>query len=281
MPENYDRSIIQKHFDTAGLNEWERLVKTPRDLISLHIHTHYLCEYIRKGDNVLEIGPGPGRFTIELAKLGAMISIIDVSATQLKLNEEKVNEAGYEDAVQWRKQMDIINLSEVPDDAYDACIVYGGPISYVMEKAATALDEVIRVTKKEGYILLGVMSALGTWQLLIEDVFDLVEDLGLERMQMLYDNGDITGKISDNTGHHCHMYRWSELRALLQKYPCEILEASSCGFLSNSLHTEERLRKEMENPERWKAFLQWELEYCKEPGAIDTGTHMIIVLRKK
>ena len=52
------------------LNEWERLIETPRDLVSLHIHTHYLKQHIKRGDNVLEIGPGPGRFTIELAKIG-------------------------------------------------------------------------------------------------------------------------------------------------------------------------------------------------------------------
>ena len=67
---------------------------------------------------------------------------------------------------------------------------------------------------------------------------------------------------------------------MLQEYQCEIIVASACGFLSNSLHTEERLRKEMEHPEAWKAFLQWELESCREPGAIDGGTHMVVVLRK-
>jgi ubiquinone/menaquinone biosynthesis C-methylase UbiE len=280
LPEEYDRSIIEKFFDAYGLSEWERLVDTPRDHISLHIHTHYLRQYIRKGDEVLEIGPGPGRFTIELAKLGARISIVDVSATQLKLNEEKVREAGLEDAIQWRKQMDIINLSGVPSDSYDACVVYGGPISYVMENAGKALGEVFRVTKKGGHIFLGVMSSIGTWQLYVEAVLDLVEKLGVERMQQLFEDGNITGRLSENSGHHCHMYRWSELKALLERYSCEIVVASACGLLSNSLHTEERLRMEMEKPETWKAFLKWELEFSREPGAIDGGTHMIAVLRR-
>jgi ubiquinone/menaquinone biosynthesis C-methylase UbiE len=279
LPEKYDRTVIEKYFDSYGMSEWERLVETPRDLVSLHIHTHYLQKYIKRGNQVLEIGPGPGRFTIELAKLGARVNIVDVSATQLKLNEEKVKEAGFEDAIQWRKQMDIIDLSKLKDNSYDACVAYGGPISYVMENADKALSEVLRVTKPRGFIFLGVMSSLGTWQLLVELVFDMVEDLGLEMMQQLFVDGDVIGKLSPE-GHHCHMYRWSELSALLQKLPCEIIVASSCGFLSNSVHTEERLRKEMANPETWEAFLRWELEFCREPGAIDGGTHMIVVLRK-
>ncbi|MFW9887701.1 MAG: class I SAM-dependent methyltransferase [Candidatus Thorarchaeota archaeon] len=279
MPEKYDRGIIQRHFDTAGLNEWERMVKTPRDLVSLHIHKHYLQKYIRKGDKVLEIGSGPGRFTIEMARLGASISIVDVSTAQLKLNEEKVTEAGYENAVQWRKQMDIVDLSEIPDYAYDACVVYGGPISYVMENASLALDEVFRVTKEGGRILLSIMSAIGTWYLFVEGVFDSIHELGLDRMQQLFEDGNVTGKLSSD-GHHCHMYRWSEFQALLEKHPREMLVASSCGVLSNSLHSEEKLRKEMQNPESWKVFLQWELEFSKEPGALDCGTHIIVVLKK-
>lgn len=35
----------------------------------------------------------------------------------------------------------------------------------------------------------------------------------------------------------------------------------------------------MEKPEVWEAFLRWELEFCKEPGAIDAGTHMVVVLK--
>lgn len=278
MSEKYDPKTIEKHFDNGGLNEWERLVKTPRALVSLHIHTHYLREYIKSGANVLEVGPGPGRFTIELAKLGARISIVDLSSEQLKLNEQKVKKAGFEGSVLWRKKMDIIDLSKIPDNSFDATVCYGGPLSYVFEHADKALEEVLRVTVPGGYVFLGVMSSLGSWQLFIEDIFDLVEELGLERIQKLFDDGEVINKLASN-GHQCQMYRWSELRSLLQRHPCEIVEASACAYLSNSLHTEEKLRKAMEKPEVWEAFLQWELEFCREPGAIDGGTHMVVVLK--
>jgi len=278
MSEEYDPNIIEKHFDNGGLDEWDRLVKTPRDLVSLHIHTHYLREYIKSGANVLEVGPGPGRFTIELAKLGAIINIVDISSEQLKLNEQKVKEAGFEDAVLWRKKMDIVDLSEIAANSFDTTVCYGGPLSYVFDHANEALAEILRVTEPGGYIFLGVMSSLGTWQLFIESVFDLVEELGLERIQKLFEDGDVTGKLASN-GHRCRMYRWNDLRSLLQKHPCEIIEASACAYLSNSLHTEEKLREAMEKPEVWEAFLRWELELCKEPGVIDGGTHMIVVLK--
>lgn len=280
MSEEYDPKIIEKHFDKVGLGEWDRMVKTPRDLVSLHVHTHYLREYIESGTKVLEVGPGPGRFTIELAKLGAVIGVVDLSAEQLRLNELKVKEAGFEDAVLWRKKMDITDLNEIPDNSFEATVCYGGPLSYVFERADRALDELLRVTSPGGYVFLSVMSNLGSWQLLIDVVIDEVERLGLERMQKLFEDGDVVDELATN-GHHCRMYRWSGLKSLLQKHSCEIVQASACAYLSNSLHTEEKLRKAMEKPEVWEAFLRWELDFCKEPGAIDGGTHMIVVLKNK
>ena len=76
-----------------GEKEWNRLTATPRDQVSFHIHTHYLKKFIRAGDKVLEAGAGAGRFTIELAKLGASITVGDVSKVQLELNKKYVKEA--------------------------------------------------------------------------------------------------------------------------------------------------------------------------------------------
>ena len=95
----YDPAYIAQFYDDYGEQEWERLEATPADRVSFHIHRWYLEHYIRPGDRVLEIGAGPGRFTIELARLGARITVGDISPRQLDLNRIKVREAGVEDAL--------------------------------------------------------------------------------------------------------------------------------------------------------------------------------------
>ncbi|MHA2390647.1 MAG: class I SAM-dependent methyltransferase [Promethearchaeota archaeon] len=280
MPYTYEPDRIKKCFDEAGMEEWLRLEKTPRGKVSFHVHNHYLQKYIRSCDQVFEIGPGPGRFTIELAKLGAKISVADISSEQLRLNEIKVQEAGYENSISWRKQMDITDLSEIPNDSFDVAVAYGGPLSYIFELVDKALSELLRITKPSGIIFLSVMSTLGTYQLLLELVFNEIEEVGLEEFQRTFDTGDVTGKVAARD-HYCRMYRWSGFKSILKKHPCEILESSACAYLSNSVYTEEVLRKVMENHEKWRTFLKWEIEACKEPGIIDGGTHMIAVLRVK
>ncbi len=44
------------YYDAYGEKEWERLVQTPMDEVSLHIHTELLKEHLRPGMKVLEVG---------------------------------------------------------------------------------------------------------------------------------------------------------------------------------------------------------------------------------
>jgi len=73
----------------------------------------------------------------------------------------------------------------------------------------------------------------------------------------------------------------TEFEALLSKHSCEIVAASASNFLS--LRNEEELSSIASDPAKsatWQAFLDWETEYCKEPGALDGGTHIIAVARR-
>ncbi|MCJ7736086.1 MAG: hypothetical protein MUQ10_02070, partial [Anaerolineae bacterium] len=83
---DYRAEEIAKYFDEFGIREWNRLVATPVAEVSLHIHTHYLEEYVQPGSYVLEIGAGAGRFTQVLARLKAKVLVADISQVQIDLN---------------------------------------------------------------------------------------------------------------------------------------------------------------------------------------------------
>jgi ubiquinone/menaquinone biosynthesis C-methylase UbiE len=274
--------MIAGHFDTEPEKEWDRLDTTPHGKVQFHIHQHYLKKYIKKGHRVLEIGPGPGRFTIELGKLCTSIGVVDISKEQLRLNEEKVKEAGFEDAVEWRKNLDILYLEGIPDNSFDATVCFGGPFSYVFVHVDTALKEVLRVTKPEGIILASVMSCLGTYNHFTESIFDEVdkEYFDMEGLNDLTKSGDVVGKYASNESHQCHMFRWSEFKEILCNHPVEILDASAANFLSTGFGRQERLAKVMTIKEHWEKFLKWELDFCAEPGAIDASTHFLVVFKK-
>ena len=116
--------------------------------------------------------------------------------------------------------------------------IYGGLLGYIFDLASDALAELLRITVSGGHILLGVMSSLGTWRLHTEGVFDLIQELGLPRLQKLFEDGDVTGKLAAKGTHHCHMFRWSELRNLIEEQRCDIVAVSACSFLPNNAHVQ-------------------------------------------
>jgi hypothetical protein len=107
-------------------------------------------------------------------------------------------------------------------------------------------------------------------------VLKLTEQVGLEVVDHVNSTGNLDGVVAG--GHKCHMYRWSELESLLQTHHCEIVAASASNFLT--LQHPEAVQQAMYDPQTWQALLAWELDFCKEPGAIDGGTHIIAVVRR-
>lgn len=61
-----------------------------------------------------------------------------------------------------RVQADVCDLSRFDSGTFDATICFGGPLSYVLDRADDALAELIRVTKPGGLLLLSVMSLIGS-----------------------------------------------------------------------------------------------------------------------
>src|SRR2546421_6653053 len=101
--------------------------------------------YVRPGDRVLDAGCGPGRFTLELLRLGAQVTALDISPGQLELLRARVPDV---DAVVG----DVTDLSRFEDDSFDVAVCFGGPLSYVVDAAGLAVAELARVTKPGGHV---------------------------------------------------------------------------------------------------------------------------------
>ena len=272
----YDPEHISSFFDAYGEREWERF-SAPLDRVSLHLHTYYLKKFIQPETAVLDAGAGPGRFTIELAKIGARITVSDISEGQLAQNRERVKEAGLESFVHARHKLDIADLSRFEDAIFDATLCYGGPLSYVMERADDALAELLRVTKPGGVLLLSVMSRVGATRIFLPGVLEFMRSYGVDATEEVIETGVLSKDFA--RGHVMKMYTWAELRSLLERHTCEILTASATNHLTTS-HSEEVAEYEQE-PEVWARLLTWERKLCAEPGNLDGGTHIIVAVRRK
>lgn len=152
--DTYDAAHVASFFDAYGEREWDRSGAAPLGQVSLHIHQHYLNRFVEADMHVLDAGAGPGRFTIELARLGARVTVGDISAGQLAQHRRRLEEVALEHAVIARHQLDVTDLSRFEDASFGAVVCYGGPISYTVDRADDAVSEPLRVTRPGGPVLL-------------------------------------------------------------------------------------------------------------------------------
>jgi SAM-dependent methyltransferase len=252
-------------YDEYGEREWTRFDDGRTPAVQIAVHNHYLRRYVRAGDRVLDVGCGPGRFTLELARLGARVVAADISPRQLELHREKMREAGLEDAVEDRVVADVCAL---PFDrgAFDVTVCYGGPLSYALDRADAAVAELARVTRPGGHFLVSAMSLVGTTAQYLAEVLVVARDEGVGAVERI----TATGLLPEPHGHlPMKMYRWRELRELLAPHG-EIVAASACGLLD---------RAEPDEPELRDLVARLEIELAAEPGALDLGQHILAVVR--
>jgi ubiquinone/menaquinone biosynthesis C-methylase UbiE len=265
----HDPERAAEFFDQFAEQEWARFGDPTTPSTSLDVHLEYLRRYVSPGDRVLDVGAGPGRFTIELASLGASIVVADISPGQLALHREKLAEAGLEDAVEQRVVADVVDL---PFEAasFDATVCYGGPISYVVDRAPDAVAELARVTRPGGLVLVSVMSLVGAVQTFADAVVDVAVEYGIEPTEEIVTTGLLPE--GPNLGHlRMKLFRWRELRDLLEPHG-ELVAASATGLLRPS--------EQPADPELRALLGRLELELAREPGALDCAPHMLAVVRR-
>lgn len=270
----YDRASVARYFDEFGDREWTRLQESPAAEVKLHVHSHYLRQYVAPGARVLDIGAGAGRFTQILAALGAFISVADVSPVQLALNKTYATSYNFAESVTEWVEADICDLSQYADGAFDAVICYGGPLSYVFERRAEALSELCRVTRPGGYLFLSVMSL---WGSIHEKLPGVLATDATENARIIA-TGDLRFGTSDDTRHQCHLFRASEFHALVTGTHWDLLALSASNCLSSVWGAP--LDSIRADAVKWAELLAMEVEATKQPGCLDAGTHLIAVLQR-
>jgi SAM-dependent methyltransferase len=269
---------IRDFFDEFAEQEWERLARDPAGRASLEIHRRFLARFVRPGDRVLEVGAGPGRFTIELVRAGASVVTTDVSPVQLELNAHYVAQAGAESGVEQRRLLDVRDAaSQFGPGAFDLVVAFGGPLSYVFEDAESAMRGLFAIVRPGREVVASVMSALGAWRHFFEGVHEEGQALGHELMDQALATGDL--RVAQPEGHTAQMYRWSQLRDLIECAGGEVIAASASNWAS--LAHEPTVEAVAADAHRWSVFLDQEERACAEPGALDGGTHLLFAARAR
>lgn len=278
---SYRESDTSDFYDAYARSEWGRLEATAYGRLQAVIHTDFLREHILAGDRVLDAGCGPGRFSVEMARLGARLTLLDTSSVQLDLAREHIEQEGFAEQVEDYVQADIVDLSRFPDGSFDVAVCYGGALSYVRDRRFDAVRELVRVTRPGGKLLVSVMSRYGASANLVRrPVTEFLKGQWEPMVWNVIETGDLSGvpstKVPGQTHPSMHLFASDELVGLFSA--CEVITLAG----SNVTATEATpaLDELATDPDAWTTAVEMERRLCTKQGLVDNGGHIILVARR-
>lgn len=144
--------IVKENYDKNSELEWLRLEGFH---FEFEITKRMMVKHMKKG-SVLDIGGGPGRYSIYLAKMGFDVTLVDLSDGNIELAKKKAKENGVEIKA---FQCDARDLSSLDLTLYDNVLVMG-PLYHLfsVEDRSKCIIEAKKHLKDDGVLFASFIS---------------------------------------------------------------------------------------------------------------------------
>ncbi|GAC1657230.1 MAG: methyltransferase domain-containing protein [Candidatus Dormibacteraceae bacterium] len=157
MDERDPVAEVRDYYDRRGESEWHRLDNPYEGEVEREIHSRAFAELIPTGARILDLGGGPGKWTIWLAARGHRVVLADLSPALLQIARRELATAGVEaEAV---LQVDARDLGRFATGEFDVVLALG-PFYHLLAAADRdrAAAEIRRVLRPGGLLLATVMT---------------------------------------------------------------------------------------------------------------------------
>lgn len=273
---NRETNLTRRLYSTYAKEEWGRLVSDPFHRLEFDETLRFLRKHLPARGLILDAGGGPGRYTIELAKLGYDVVLLDLVNENLKIARRQINRRRLGRKVKTLIEGSVTDLSRFADNSFDAVLCLGGPLSHVHPTAARrrAVAELVRVAKRNAPVFISVMSKYGV---MLATPGGWPRELLYKRH---YDNLAFNGDDYKFRGNaYCHFFTSTELKALVLTKRVKLLDLVGLEGLNIDKDVTNRFAKKF--PQAWRNWLALHRKLCSDPFVVDASGHILIVVQKQ
>ena len=265
---------VRNYYDAAPEREWERL-DTGLSRIEFAATLRLIERYFPENGDVCDIGCGPGRYAIELARRGYRVTLFDLSGKLLERAKQAFTSEGIS-AERFIKG-DARELACFRDESFDAVLLLG-PLYHLVKRddRSLALSEMIRILKPGGR---AIIAFLNSWGLLRSGVVDFPKRFRNPAFlrSMLGEQAFEDHELSGFT--ECHWSNPDIASEEIQDAGLRIISrAGAEGFLGGMAPLYESLRKD--EPEAYENVLEFAAETSELPQFRDATDHVHFVVEK-
>lgn len=247
--------------------EDERLIKDKMHHIEFITTIHYIDKYLKKDDRILEVGAGTGRYSLYYAKQGYQVDAIELIPKNIETFKSHIK-----DNMNIKiNQGNATDLSMYDDNTFDITLVLG-PLYHLFDKEMQkkAIEEAIRVTKKEGIIYIAFILFDSSLVAYGFGNYELIDNIGI--------NKRITDNYTPNNMEENIFYfmYFNEVKELINNFSIDILNYASTDGISNII--KDKINNM--NDEMYKHYVNYHLSTCEREDLIGYSGHILSIIKK-
>ncbi|WP_426454153.1 class I SAM-dependent methyltransferase [Paenibacillus sp. S-38] len=260
----------------SRFDEWGRLDREPLEFV---INWHYMKAYLPAHGKVLDNGAGPGKYSMELAKLGLDVTLSDLTPRLVEMAKEKALELGLMERFNSFHVLNAVHLDGLPNEGFDAALMLG-PLYHLQreEERIRAVRELFRVTKKGGVIFVAFQSRMRMTLTSLQypqhwkphDTMDSIHEFRHRGIFNHADQGRFTG---------AYYYNIHEIKAFMEGQGFETVDLIGSSSIGGLLTNEQR--QTWEEKGESQRLINLLIELAKDPSVLGVSSHLLYIGRKK
>lgn len=230
----------------------------------------YIEKYLKKGDRVLEIGAGTGRYSHALAQKGYKVDAVELVERNIDVFKSKTLPKEQVTIIQGNA----VDLSAFKDNTYDITLLLG-PMYHLFteEEQKRALQEALRVTKHGGVVF---VAYCGNDASVVQFLFGK-NMTDTPPYSSLYDRK--TFKLSSIPSPEVQfvLHRKEDIDALMSDFKVERLH-----FVGTDMATQ-YMRETVDGMDErtYAQYLDYVFSTCERQDLVGASNHLLDIFRKK
>jgi len=267
---------VKSYYDAS--NEWGRF-DTPGGKLEFELTLPIITGYISQKAEILDLGGGPGRYTIELAKLGHILHLADLSQSLLDVAKQKIDEFGIEN-IKSITQVNAVDLSVFADSSFDAVLLFG-PLYHLTDETErhSCVKEVRRVLKENGVVFAAFIPHLSGAIGVVDRMFNNPAKVNADTLTRVFEQG-IYNNLVDWGWQEAYFPTSNDLVSLFSSNGfSKVLLRSVRGW--GDIIAERIYKLKDENLEKFKLVMPLINKTAGDSSIIEMCSHAIYVGRKQ
>lgn len=235
--------------------------------------TTILDGLIEKRSKILDVGAGPGAYSLYYAERGHEVTAVDLTPKHIDIIKQKAESQGISNLQAF--VADASNLSQIPSEAYDVVLCFGPMYHITNAKAREAcINECLRVLKKGGILAIAYINKYVLIPMLVTRDNRFIKTSVIEKVLV---DGTIREGEEECFWTDAFFTSPDEIEDLISKYNVEKVDHAATDGLSHLIGD----KVDQLDEEQFNDWFQYHLRTCRVDSILGISTHALYICKYK